>query len=103
MLFIHTKGDRKLTTQGALVVTKSSHPDFFNEIGEVFGEAISNKAFLMIYLIQNLFEIISLGEFHFEFPVWDHDLFIAWILDYLMKLDVTQFHCTDVCITQQLK
>lgn len=33
MLFIHTGGNQTLLTQGALVVTKSSYPEFFNMVG----------------------------------------------------------------------
>ena len=33
MLFIHTGGNQTLFTKGALVITKSSYPEFFNMIG----------------------------------------------------------------------
>ena len=33
MLFIHSGGNRTSFTQGALIVTKGSYPEFFNTIG----------------------------------------------------------------------
>jgi hypothetical protein len=33
MLFVHTGGNQTSFTQGALVFTKSSNPEFFNAIG----------------------------------------------------------------------
>lgn len=35
MLFIHTGVNQTFSTQGALVVTKSSHPDFFRKVSEM--------------------------------------------------------------------
>ena len=33
MLFIHSGGEQSSFTKGALVVTNSSYPDFFNKVG----------------------------------------------------------------------
>ena len=42
MLFIHTGGNQTLFTKGALVITKSSYPEFFNMIGDGIWEFLDS-------------------------------------------------------------
>jgi hypothetical protein len=42
MLVIHTGGEKTFFTQDALVVTKKTHPEFFNVIGESIWELLDS-------------------------------------------------------------